>query len=138
MIKTLLIPFALLFMIEAHGQTIPDVCGIWCSSKKDCKVQLYRNGNTVEGKVVWLLEDKDEDGKLLLDHRSNKPLVGLRILWDAVYNPLTQCYENGIAYVKGHEFCGKFKMNPDGTLSVTGYICSLKFLHKTDTWTREK
>lgn len=115
---------------------MPDVLGTWCSGKKDCKVQLYKNGNTIEGKVVWLLEDKDENGNLLLDSKYNKPLVGLKILWDAVYNPITNYFENGIAYVKGHEFCGKFKLNNDGTLSVTGFICSLKFLHKTDTWTR--
>lgn len=137
MIKALPIISALLFVLNASGQSMPDICGIWCSSAKDCKVQLYKNGQTIEGKIVWLLEDKDEDGNLLLDHKSNKPLVGLKILWDAIYNPLTNYFENGIAYVKGHEFCGKFKLNPDGTLSVTGYICSIKFLHKTDVWTKE-
>lgn len=135
--KTLFIIFTL-FMLKSYGQQMPDVLGVWCSGKKDCKVQLYQNGNTIEGRIVWLLEDKDENGNPILDQRFKKPLVGLRILWDAVYNPITNYFENGIAYVKGHEFCGKFKLNSDGTLSVTGYICSLSFLHKTDVWTREK
>ena len=135
--KTTLFALAILFFASnIYSQSIPDVLGVWCSSKKDCKVQLYKMGNTIEGKVVWLLEDKDEDGNLLLDSRYNKPLVGLKILWDAVYNPVTNYFENGIAYVKGHEFCGKFKLNSDGTLAVTGFVCSLKFLHKTDTWTK--
>jgi uncharacterized protein (DUF2147 family) len=133
---TLYILFALFFIELTKAQNPPDVLGVWCSGKKDCKVQLYKNGNTIEGKVVWLLEDKDENGNLLLDSKYNKPLVGLKILWDAVYNPITNYFENGIAYVKGREFCGKFKLNKDGTLDVTGFICSLKFLKKTDTWTR--
>jgi hypothetical protein len=135
--KTLFFIFSC-FALSSYGQNMPDVLGVWCSSKKDCKVQLYKNGKSIEGKVVWLLEDKDDDGKPLLDSRSNKPLLGLRILWDAVYNPMTDYFENGIAYVKGHEFCGRFRLNADGTLSVTGYICSLKFLHKTDIWTKER
>lgn len=116
---------------------MPNVLGIWCSGKKDVKVQLYKAGNTIEGKIIWLLEEKDKFGKPISDKKSDKPLVGLRILWDAVYNPITKYFENGIAYVKGHEFCGKFKLNNDGTLSVTGFICGLKFLQKTDIWTRE-
>ena len=125
-----------LFLSNSNAQIMPDVLGIWCSGKKDCKVQLYKNGNTIEGKVIWLLEDKDKNGELLLDSKYKKPLVGLRILWDAVYNPITNYFENGTAYVKGREFCGKFKLNKDGTLDVTGFICSLKFLKKTDTWTK--
>ena len=104
--KSFLLTLVVLFIaFNSKAQAMPDVLGVWCSGKKDCKVQLYKNGNTIEGKVVWLLEDKDY-------------------------------FENGIAYVKGHEFCGKFKLNKDGTLDVTGFICSLKFLKKTDTWTR--
>ena len=125
-----------LFLSNSNAQIMPDVLGIWCSGKKDCKVQLYKNGNTIEGKVIWLLEDKDKNGELLLDSKYKKPLVGLRILWDAVYTPITNYFENGTAYVKGREFCGKFKLNKDGTLDVTGFICSLKFLKKTDTWTK--
>lgn len=125
-------------VVNTFGQKIPAVEGIWCSSKKDCKVMLYRNGNTIEGKIVWLLKDKDDNGKPLLDERFKQPLVGLKVLWDAVYNPVTNYFENGIAYVRGREFCGKFRLNNDGTLSVTGFICSLGFLHKTDVWTREK
>jgi len=140
--SALFILLACLFSKDAFGQKMPNVCGIWCSSNKDCKVQLYQQGNTIEGKIIWLLEDKDENGQLILDKKNpdpelrNQPLVGLKILWDAIYNPITQYFENGIAYVKGREFCGKFRLNSDGTLSVTGYICGLKFLHKTDTWTR--
>jgi uncharacterized protein (DUF2147 family) len=135
--KSFLFTLVVLFIaFNSKAQAMPDVLGVWCSGKKDCKVQLYKNGNTIEGKVVWLLEDKDEHGNLLLDSKYKKPLVGLKILWDAVYNPITNYFENGIAYVKGHEFCGKFKLNKDGTLDVTGFICSLKFLKKTDTWTR--
>ena len=143
-LRTLFLVISILFTIDTFGQSMPDVCGIWCSSAKDCKVQLYKNGDAVEGKIIWLRKSKDEYGKPLVDHKNpnpelrNKPMVGLKVLWDAVYNPVTNYFENGIAYVKGREFCGKFKLNPDGTLSITGYICSLKFLRKTDVWTREK
>jgi hypothetical protein len=141
-------PCSLILLIflacDLFCQQIPNVCGVWCSSAKDCKVQLYRNGNTIEGKIIWLLHDRDKEGRPLLDHRNpnpelrSRPMIGLKILWSAVYNPVTKYFEDGIAYMKGHEFCGRFKLNEDGTLSVTGYICSLRFLRKSDIWTRER
>ena len=134
--KSFLLIAVLSFVFISYAQDAPDILGVWCSGNKDCKVQLYKNGNTIEGKVVWLLEEMDEHGKQLPETKNNKSKIGLRVLWDAVYNPITNYFENGIAYVRGHEFCGKFKLNKDGTLSVTGFICSLKFLRKTDTWTR--
>jgi uncharacterized protein (DUF2147 family) len=89
--------------------------------------------------LLWLKKGYDENGKPLLDEDNpdpslrNRPLVGMKVLWDARYNPQTGTFDEGTAYKNGHTFCGKMKLNSDGTLKVTGYICSLKFLKKSDT-----
>ncbi|MFN8296605.1 MAG: hypothetical protein U0T69_10440 [Chitinophagales bacterium] len=39
----------------------PKVEGIWTCSKKDCKVEIYKTGNTYEAKLLWAR--KELDGK---------------------------------------------------------------------------
>ncbi|MCC6583720.1 MAG: DUF2147 domain-containing protein, partial [Chitinophagales bacterium] len=38
----------------------------------------------------------------------------------------------------GTVYCGKMKLNADGTLQLRGYVCKVKFIGKSDTWTRTK
>lgn len=117
-----------------------DISGDWISSQKDLKVRVYKVGNTYEAKVLWM--PKEEDGSPPKDSDNpdpklrNRSMIGLRVLWGMVYNKETHEYEHGTAYVHGREFCGKAKLNPDGTLKVTGYVCVLKFLKKSETFIR--
>ena len=120
----------------------PKVEGIWTCSKKDCKVEVYKTGNTYEAKLLWARKELDENGKPKLDKKNpdpakrKLPIIGGKTLWSAQYNPKTKEFENAVAYRNGRYFCGKFKLNTDGTLTIIGYNCTLKFLQFSETWTK--
>lgn len=122
----------------------PKVEGIWTCSKKDCKVEIYKTGNTYEAKLLWARKEIDENGKHKLDVKNpdpskrNLPIIGGRTLWNAKYNATTNYFEDATAYRNGRHFCGKFKLNEDGTLTIIGYICSMNILRFSETWSRVK
>ena len=122
-----------LMLIAANGFA-QDILGTWLTEAGDAKVEIYKNGNTVNGKIVWLAkgpETKDthnSDKKL----RSRK-LMGVNILsgltknkdkWEGgkIYNP-----KNGKNYKCSIWIEGK-------NLKVRGYI---GFLYETQTWKRK-
>jgi uncharacterized protein (DUF2147 family) len=122
----------------------PKIEGIWTCSDKDCKVEIVKNGNTYEAKLLWARKEIDEKGNPKLDIKNpdpakrNLPIIGGKTLWNATYNSGTGYFEEATAYRNGRYFCGKFKLNTNGTLSIVGYNCTFKFLKFSETWTRVK
>jgi uncharacterized protein (DUF2147 family) len=127
-----------------YANEAPKVEGIWTCSKKDCKVEIYKTGNTYEAKLLWARKELDENGKPKLDVKNpdaakrNIPVIGNKTLWNAKYNSKTHYFEEATAYRNGRYFCGKFKLNEDGTLTIIGYNCVYKFIRFSETWSRVK
>ena len=141
------LPFSFILFFATQSlmaNEAPKVEGVWTCSKKDCKVEIYKTGNTYEAKLLWARKELDENGKQKLDVKNtdaakrNLPIIGGRTLWNAKYNAVTGYFEDATAYRNGRYFCGKFKLNTDGTLTITGYNCSLRFLKFSETWSRIK
>jgi uncharacterized protein (DUF2147 family) len=140
--------FSVLSMITAvlfAKSPEPNVLGTWLVGDKDYKVELYKSGDQLEGKLVWLEEPNDnKTGKPRTDVENpdpamrSRPVMGLKILWDFKWNPETGYYESGKVYKKGKTYCGKLKLQADGTVYLTGYLCSMTIFKKSDTWTRVK
>lgn len=137
--------FVLLFLIiNSTATEPPNVIGIWTCSQKDCKVEIYKVGTTYEAKLIWARKELDEKGNPKLDIKNpdpakrKLPIIGSKTLWNAKYNPVSGFFEDATAYRNGKYFCGKFKLNQDGSITITGYNCTLKFLKFSDTWTRVK
>jgi uncharacterized protein (DUF2147 family) len=131
------------FLFAKAGE--PNVLGTWLVGDKDYKIELYKNGDVLEGKVIWLLEPNDKKtGKPRTDIDNpdpalrSRPVLGLKTLWNFKWNPATGYYENGNVYKKGKTYCGKLKLQPDGAVYLTGFLCSMTFFKKSDTWTRVK
>ena len=111
-----------------------DILGKWLTEAGDAQVEIYQNGDQLNGKIVWLEkgpETKDihnSDAKL-----RNRKLMGVNILsgltkkkdkWEGgkVYNP-----KNGKNY--------KCSIWLDGNeLKVRGYI---GIFYETQTWKRK-
>ena len=139
--------FSCILFFSVHlllANDAPKVEGIWTCSKKDCKVEIYKTGNTYEAKLLWARKEIDEKGNPKLDVKNpdpskrNLPIIGGRTLWNAKYNTTTNYFEDATAYRNGRHFCGKFKLNEDGTLTIIGYICSMNILRFSETWSRVK
>lgn len=141
-----------LFTIVTQALTFAQVSedkiiGKWVPGHGKAHVEIYKSGNKYYGKTVWLKEPNDpETGKPKLDKNNpesslrTKPRLGLVILKDFTYNATDKVFEGGKVYdpEKGKEYCGKLTLKDANTIEMKGFLCSLTFLGKSDTWTRAK
>jgi uncharacterized protein (DUF2147 family) len=124
----------------------PNISGTWLVGDKDYHIELYRtSAGEIEGKVVWMKDPIDKKtGKPRTDvdnddpAKRNVPVMGLKTVYNFKWDAATGEFINGNVYKKGTVYCGKMKLNPDGTLHLRGYVCKVKFIGKSDTWTRVK
>ena len=118
-----------------------DIVGVWKDGKGKGHVQIFKQNGKYYGKVIWLTNPKDANGKPKVDKNNpnaslrNQPLIGLTMLrnfkfdddeWSGgqIYNPSD-----------GKEYKAYMKLMDQNTLSVRGYI-GISLFGKTDTWTR--
>jgi uncharacterized protein (DUF2147 family) len=117
---------------------------VWFNEKKTSKIQIYKavNGDYC-GKVVWLDQPIDkETGKPKLDKENpDDKLKSTPVMNLVIMRGFKKSAENPNEYVdgsiydpkNGKTYCGKITFNGK-TLELHGYICSVKFLGRTETW----
>lgn len=117
----------------------------WYNEKKTSKIQIYlaKDGGYY-GKVVWLDNPNDKDtGKPKLDKENpdeklrSTPVMGLLIMKGFRKDkdhPNEYC--DGTIYdpKNGKTYCGKITCNGN-SLDLRGFLCSMHFLGRTETWT---
>ena len=128
-----LIVFLVLTMMSVAGYA-QDVIGKWVTEGGDSQVEIYKNGDKLNGKIVWL---KKGDGQQDVHNPDKKlqsrKLVGTNILtgltkkgekWEGgkIYNP-----KNGKTYKCSIWLEG-------GNLKVRGYVA---MFYETQTWTKK-
>lgn len=138
--NTLLVAVMLLSFIGIGQAGSTAVLGTWLTEIEDAQVEIYKVQGKFHGRVVWIAEPNDEDGKPKIDKHNpdqklaKRPIMGIDIL-------------HGFTYDDG-EWSGGFIYDPkdgetydcklwiaDGTLKVRGY---LGWLFDTKTWTKVK
>ena len=141
MIKNTIL-FALIFLplmgMSQTGSTA--VLGTWLTEIEDAKVEIYQKQGKFYGRVVWIAEPNDEDGKPKIDeHNPNqklnkRPIMGIDILSGFTYDDGE--WSEGFIYdpKEGKTYDCKFWIE-DGKLKVRGY---LGWLFDTKTWTKAK
>lgn len=119
------------------------VIGNWLVQDKKAKIQIFKRSNQYFGKIVWLKEPNDAQGKPKLDKENPEenqrmsPLIGLEMLREFVYDE-DLVWEDGEIYdpKNGKTYSCKMTMTEDGkTLDVRGYI-GISLLGRTQIWTR--
>jgi uncharacterized protein (DUF2147 family) len=126
-------------------QGADDLLGIWLTGTGNGKVEVYKNGNTYQGKIVWLSEPIDpKTGKAKTDinhpqkAQHTRPLMGLINLWGFNYKG-DHTWENGHIYdpKNGKEYKCVITMKDKNTLNVRGYV-GITLIGRTDVWTKSK
>jgi uncharacterized protein (DUF2147 family) len=119
------------------------VIGNWLVQDKKAKVQIFKRSNKYFGKIVWLREPNDEQGKPKHDKENpeeklrSRPLLGLEMLTDFVYDE-DLVWEDGEIYdpKNGKTYSCKMTLSEDGkTLDVRGYI-GISLIGRTSVWSR--
>jgi uncharacterized protein (DUF2147 family) len=141
---TTLVTFVLLFASSVLFAQKNQIERVWYNQEKTSKIQVYlAKDGKYYGKIVWLDEPNEKDGKPKVDKENpeaslkDKPLNGLLILKGfSVDAKDKNLYTGGTVYdpKNGKTYCGKLTFK-DTTIDLRGFICSMSFLGRTSTWT---
>ena len=132
------------FLLILPGQVIlgqshkNDILGLWHTQIKDAKIRIYIKNDKYYGKVVWLAEPSDAEGKVIKDEKNpdkalrSSPIMGMDIITKMTYKDGE--WTGGEIYdpKTGDTYTCKLWIE-DGNLKVRGY---LGWFYDTKTWTK--
>ncbi len=130
------------------GAETDDILGIWKTEQGESKVEVYRCGEKVCGKIVWLKRpvytdaSEGEVGTPIIDRKNpdpdlrNRPLVGLQIMQGFSKQDETT-WGNGTLYdpKSGKNYRGKISLAAPDSLELRGFI-GIPLFGRTSVWTR--
>lgn len=130
---------ALLITTGAYAQTSADaITGEWLSAKKDSRFMIYKQAGKYYGKVVWGSGTQTTDEKNPNPQLRSRPLTGLVILNNFVFNG-KDTWTDGTIYDprEGKTYSCKISMKDNNTMEVRGYV-GISLFGRTEVWTRVK
>lgn len=142
------LPMLLLFVTLfsfAPSDNPEAVVGTWLNGTKKGHVQIYKQGGTFFGKLIYLTEPNDPaTGKPKTDIKNadakkrTRPLLNLPLMYNFKYDG-DNVWTDGKIYnpEDGKEYNCKMTLKDPNTLDVRGYV-GISLLGKTQTWTRIK
>ena len=135
--KSLLsILFIFLILGKIIGQTAPldAVVGVWLSSEKDGKVQIYKQGDKYFGKIVWSKNPR-KDIENPDDKLKSRELVGTVILNNFKFTG--KSWEDGTIYdpKNGKTYSCIIKNTGANGLDIRGFV-GISLIGRTTNWTR--
>lgn len=128
--------------LAAQSFKAEDILGHWFNEEKDAKVEIYVENGKYFGKVVWLEEPNEEDGKAKLDDENpdeelaKRPIMGLLLMINFDYEGDGE-WENGDIYdpKSGKTYSCYMKLESNEKLKVRGFI-GVSWIGRTTYWTR--
>jgi len=142
--------FALILLTAANalGAGTSDILGVWKTEMNESKVEIFRCGEKVCGKIIWLKNPTYTDsaeGKIgapIIDRKNpdpalkSRPVLGLRIL-DGFSEVGDNVWGNGTCYdpKSGNTYRGKFRLAAPGRLLLRGYI-GIPLFGRSSVWIR--
>lgn len=141
--KKVLVAMTALFtaFISTNAQQADAIKGTWLNDNKDAKVEIYQSAGKYYGKITWLKNMYEADGKTLRKDSKNpdvklrdRSLLNLHILEGFTYDDGE--WTGGELYdpKSGKTYDSKMKVK-NGKLEIRGYVGSPMF-GKTTTWTK--
>lgn len=120
------------------------ILGDWLTGSGKAKVNIYKDpkNGKLYGKIVWLRDPNEPDGKPKVDKNNSnpknrtKPLIGLLLLRDFVHEGgLT--WSDGKIYdpENGKDYSCILEIENEKKLKVRGYI-GFSLIGRTEHWTR--
>ena len=128
----------------ASAQDIDSVLGIWESEHGSGRIQISKNGESYNGKIVWLKDETDESGKPKLDVNNpldefkSRPIKGLNVLSDFTYSN-NGVWDGGTVYDprSGKKYSCKLNISGNGQLEIRAFK-GISLIGMTQTWSRVK
>jgi uncharacterized protein (DUF2147 family) len=129
----ILLSFFAFFIAEASSlaqNTCDAILGEWYAPDKDGKFLFYKSNGSYFGKLIWVKETKDENGKIKTDSKNpdpskrNVPMLGLIIFKDFVWDSEEGEWVDGTVYDARHgdTYSCKIKLASNLVMEVRGFI----------------
>lgn len=133
----------LFLLVPFLGMTAQDVIGKWKLESGTAIVEVYRQGEVFNGKIVWLQKPTRIDGSPAVDENNldsklrSRKLMGLNMLSGLKWNGKE--YSGGIIYDPANGKTYYCSMKVEGNvLKVRGSLDKRGFLGRTMDWFRVK
>ncbi|QNH60544.1 DUF2147 domain-containing protein [Hymenobacter sediminicola] len=131
-------------LVPAASQT-PVPLGIWADDSGDSHIELYRCGEQLCGRLVWLRTPTDANGKPRLDEhhpdqtKRSQPLHNMTVLQNLRYNAENDRWEDGSLYDpdNGRTYSCYLAAAGKDRLEVKGYI-GFSLFGRAHYWQRVK
>jgi len=143
--QLLLLFFASFFAITTFAQA-DQILGVWLSEEGTSHIEIAKDSNgEFVGKIVWLKEPLDENGRPKVDGENpnanlrNRPIINLQILEGFSYNERRKEWSGGTIYdpQNGRRYRAVMKLENNNTMALRGFV-GLRAFGRTSTWTRVK
>ncbi len=133
--KSLLSFCFLLLFSPLFAQNADDVLGLWLVQDKDAYIRIYERDGKYFGRVTWIEEPYDENGKPVTDPDGN-PIFEMEIMKDFVFED--DEWVDGTVYDAelGKTYYGSMELENYDTLNLRGSLDSFGLFGRTETWTR--
>ncbi len=120
-----------------------DILGEWRTQSRESIIEIYRDGDSYGGKVIWTENPNDENGQPKKDilnpdpTKRNNLFVGTVIMKGFTFDG-HETWKNGEIYdlTHGKTYKAQITLKDANTLKMRGYIGSPIF-GKTVTWKRK-
>ncbi len=134
--------FFLIGAVAFAQEEVDAILGVWESGSGKARIKIDKSGDKYYGRIVWLREPKDENGKPKVEKNNpdeklrTKPLLGYRMLRDFNYAG-DKTWEDGTIYdpENGSTYSCTIEMKNKNTLNVRGFI-GVSLFGRTDVWKR--
>ncbi|GGH76638.1 MAG: DUF2147 domain-containing protein [Bacteroidetes bacterium] len=135
---------SLFISLSALAQNPDAILGVWLNEPGDAKVEIYKQNGKYFGKIIWLKNDKEEDGSSPNRDNNNpdeslrnRRVIGINILKNLVWDADDQEYDDGEIYDprSGSTYSLYGYIQNDGKLFLKGYI-GFSLIGRSTIWTR--
>lgn len=139
--KFVLVTLMLVAGTLIFAQKKDPIIGKWENPSGEGRIDVYKKGDKFYGKLYWLKEPNDAQGKPKKDDKNpnsslkDRTLQGLEILTN--FTKSGQTYEGGQIYdpKSGKTYSCKMKLKGKDQLNIRGFI-GISLLGRTEVWKR--
>jgi uncharacterized protein (DUF2147 family) len=136
----LLLLFAIMAPLGVGGAEGASPVGVW--TNEDAKVEIFKDGGKLDGKIAALNEKYTEDGQKKTDihnpdpAKRERPLIGL-VVMKGISPDGPSKWDGGTAYdpTTGNTYSVSLEYDGGNTLKVRGYL-PVSGIGRTEVWTR--
>lgn len=130
-------------LVLLSGAVAAGPVGLWYTEEDDAQVEIAPCGDQLCGHIVWLEDPLNDEGEPLIDRLNpdeslqDRPIVGLRIVWDMEPKGNGKVWENGRVYdpESGKTYQARITLKGKDRLDLRGFVGTPMF-GRTSTWTR--